>query len=66
MVAGTGKMLAAGNSEGLFALEGRIRLHGENLRLNARLIDQRAERWSGQTTTTVSCKFRACFNSKPT
>ena len=40
VVAGTGIMLAAGDSEALFALEGRVRLHGDKLRLNARLLDR--------------------------
>ena len=40
VVAGTGQMLAAGDSKALFALEGRVRLHGDKLRLNARLLDR--------------------------
>ena len=40
VVAGTGVMLAAGDPKALFALEGRVRLHGEKLRLNARLLDR--------------------------
>ncbi|WP_187277128.1 hypothetical protein, partial [Phyllobacterium endophyticum] len=37
---GTSKLLATGYPQALFALEGRVRLHGEKLRLNARLVDR--------------------------
>lgn len=40
VVAGTGKMLVTGGSQAFFALEGRVRVHGEKLRLNARLLDR--------------------------
>jgi TolB-like protein len=37
---GSSKLLAAGDSQAPFALEGRIRVHGEKLRLSARLINR--------------------------
>jgi len=37
---GSSKLLAAGGSQALFALEGRVRVQGEQLRLSARLLDR--------------------------
>lgn len=38
---GSSKLPAAGGSQALFALEGRVRVQGEQLRLSARLLDRR-------------------------
>ena len=66
VVAGTGIMLAAGDSEALFALEGRVRLHGDKLRLNARLLDRNSGSvvWTNNYDSIV--QVQACFNSRPT